>query len=313
MTLQCPIPKILLPIDSSEHSRRAIRFAGCLGAALGHSLTGITLLHVMAGGYISRHLSYVDFRAEEIIRSEAIKNIRQQYIQEQVMPFMDEGEKILRDSGVICEIEKLVLDGDPASEILRIVNERGFSTIIMGRRELSEIKGFLLGSITSKVVHSATKQSVYITGQKIPCPAFKILIPVDGSTHSLKGVKHAACLAGYFKNSITRITLLRVINIALYEQRLKEGIKPEEEAKKILTAAKGLLLGSGISEDIILTKVRTGRPAEEIQKEAEEGEYNLIIMGRKGRSALKDLLIGGVSSTVLERCHDQTIAIVSSE
>lgn len=53
-------------------------------------------------------------------------------------------------------------------------------------------------------------------------------------------------------------------------------------------------------------------PSEEILKEAEEGDYNLIIMGRKGSSAIKDLIIGGVSSTVLQRCHNPTVAIVSS-
>jgi nucleotide-binding universal stress UspA family protein len=36
-------------------------------------------------------------------------------------------------------------------------------------------------------------------------------------------------------------------------------------------------------------------------------------MGRKGRTALKDFLLGGVSSIVLHRCQNPTIAIVSSE
>ncbi len=74
--LQCPIPKILLPVDGSEYSRRALQFAGCLGASLGKSLSGITLLHVTAKGFLSR-------QGEEKISS-----------------FFDEGEKILRDAGI---------------------------------------------------------------------------------------------------------------------------------------------------------------------------------------------------------------------
>jgi len=50
-----------------------------------------------------------------------------------------------------------------------------------------------------------------------------------------------------------------------------------------------------------------------LQKEAEEDKNHLIIMGRKGRTAIKDLLLGGVSSTVLQRCRNSTVAIVSVE
>ncbi|HZV47702.1 MAG TPA: universal stress protein, partial [Thermodesulfovibrionales bacterium] len=63
---------------------------------------------------------------------------------------------------------------------------------------------------------------------------------------------------------------------------------------------------------LIETKVAIGKPAEEILKEADQGEVNLIVMGRKGRTALKDIMIGGVSSTVLQRSINPTIALVRS-
>jgi len=292
--LQCPIPKILLPVDGSEHSRRALQFAGCLGASLGKSLSGITLLHVTAKGFLSR-------QGEEKISS-----------------FFDEGEKILRDVGIEVEIEKLIAGGDPAQEIVRIADERNFSTIIIARRGISEIRGFLLGSVTNKVVHSASRQTVYIVGHRVlegeACLIPKILIPVDGSTYSMRGVEDAACLAAALKAHVSKITLLRVINLALYLKRVKEGIDPEEESRRIQDAAKKIFLQAGIPEELINTKISVGRePADEILKEAEEGYFNLIIMGRKGRSAIKDLILGGVSSAVLQHCQNPTVAIVSSE
>ena len=39
---------------------------------------------------------------------------------------------------------------------------------------------------------------------------------------------------------------------------------------------------------------------------------NLVIMGRKGRSVFKNLILGGVSSTVLQRCQNPIFAIASS-
>ena len=293
MKLHCPILKILLPVDGSEHFRRAVQFAGTLGVSLGKSLSGLALLHVAAKGYLSRHI-------EEKIRS-----------------FLDESEKILGDLGIEVKIEKLIVHGDPAREIVRIADERNFSTIIIARKGLSEIKGFLLGSVTNKVVHSAIGQTVYIVGHRVlkdkACLIPKILIPIDGSYYSMKGVESAACLAAELKAPVSRITLFRVINLEVYLKRVKEGIDPEEEARRILNEANEVFLQAGVPKDIVYTKITVGRkPADEILKEAEEGNYSLIIMGRKGRSTIKDLILGGVSSTVLHRCQDPTVAIVSS-
>jgi nucleotide-binding universal stress UspA family protein len=127
----------------------------------------------------------------------------------------------------------------------------------------------------------------------------------------MRGVEHVSCLAADLKAYMNRITPLRVINLALYMKRLGEGIDSVEEAKRILEEAKTVFLNAEVPEGLITTKVRFGSPADEILKEAEEGDYNLIIVGRKGRTAIKDLVLGGVSTTVLQRCQNPTIAIVS--
>ncbi|GBD95583.1 MAG TPA: universal stress protein [Nitrospirae bacterium] len=311
MAIICPIPKILLPVDESKHSGRAVEFTGCLGGLMGDSLSGITLLHVMEGSYVGEHTDYVDFRAEILKKSDTIKKFKDQHIEKDIRPFMDEWEKILRDSGIRIKIEKLILDGEPAHEIVRIADEGGFSTIIMSRRGHSETIG-----ITSAVVHAASRQTVYVIGYEVlkdkAFPVPSMLIPVDGSPYSMKGVEHAACLAGTLKGSIRGITLFRVINTALYKERVAKGEYPDMEAEQVLNAAKAVFLQAEVSEELITIKSRRGKPAEEILKEAEEGDYNLVIMGRKGRSTIKDLLLGGVSSTVLHRCQNPTVAIVSS-
>jgi len=316
MGKECPISTILLPIDGSEHSKRAVQFAGYIGASLRRCLTEVTLIRVITGRYMKSHMPYFDFRAEILRQSDAFSKFKQRHIETNIRPSLDEGENILVNMGIEARIEKLVVEGDPAHEIVRVADERTFSTIIIARRGLSEILSILLGSVTNKVVHSATRQTVYVVGQRIledaHCPVPKNLIPVDGSSYSMKGVEHAALLSQELKTSIDKITLLRVVNLAFYEKRLTEGIDPEAETKKIFEESKAIFFSKGFSEAIIAAKVRVGDPSEEIIKEAGEEDYNLIIMGRKGRTALKDIFLGGVSSTVLQRCQDPTIAIVSS-
>jgi nucleotide-binding universal stress UspA family protein len=317
MEIKFPYEKILLPIDGSEHSRRAVKFAGSLGISSGRQLSGITLLRVITGRYMKNYLPFFDFRAEILKQSDTFTNYKQRHIETNILPSLDECERILRDIGFEGQIDKVMLEGDPSQEIIRIADEENFSTIIMARRGISEFAGIILGSVTNKVVHSAIGQTVYIVGQKIPegkrCPITKVLIPLDGSSYSMKGVIHVASLFQELKDFIDNITLLKVINVAVYLKRLKEGIDSEEEAEKILSEAKEILLKVNIPEKIISTKVRVGDPSEEIIREAEENDYNLIIIGRKGRTALKDLILGGVSTTVFQRCQDTTITLVSSE
>lgn len=315
MKLQCPIPRILIPIDGSKHSMRAVKFAGSIGYTMGKSLSNITLLHVLTGGYISDHMANIDFRTEIIKESDLFKKIKQEFIEKNVNPFIEEAKAILKQTGVEASIESKILEGDPANVILKIAEENNYSAIIMGRRGLSLLKGIFLGSVTSKVLHKAKKQTVFIVGKKLfkdkVCPVPKILIPVDGSSYSFKGVEYVACLTAPFKELLMKVTLLRVINIALYTERLKMGIDPEEDSRNILSKAKGVFVDSDFPENIIEELVTIGDPVSEIIRVAENGGYNLIVLGRKGRGALKDLLIGGVSSSVVQRCQNQTVAVVN--
>jgi nucleotide-binding universal stress UspA family protein len=317
MKLQCPISKILLPTDGSKHSKRAVHFAGYLGKALGKSLQGIALLSVLTGRYMHRRMPYVDYRSEILKLSGTFTKFRERHVKQDIMPALDQGEKILRDIGIEQPIEKLIVDGDPAQEVVRIADEGNYTAIILARRGLSGIIGVLLGSITNKIVHSAIGQTIYVVGKKIPkdeqCPVSEILVPVDGSTYALKGVEHAACMVLALKKYIKKVELLRVINLAFYEKRLMEGIDLEEETRNILDEARSVLIDAGVSKRLISTQVRIGGPAEEIMKEAEKGSFNLIIMGRRGRTALKDFVLGGISSTVLQRCQNISVAIVSNK
>src|SRR4030066_2459970 len=227
MKLQCPIPKVLLPVDGSKHSKRAVQFAGYLGASMGSSLSDITLLHILTGGYLSRHMENIDFRTKVLVESEGFKRIRETHINQDIKPFLDEGEKLLRDSGIEATIEKLIREGEAANEIIKAADEGKFSTIIMARRGLSTLKGLFLGSVTGKVVHTANNQTVYIVGHRTlknkKCPIPRILIPVDGSSHSMRGGEHAACLTSAFAASLDSVTLLRVINPAFCGDIWKEG------------------------------------------------------------------------------------------
>lgn len=48
---------------------------------------------------------------------------------------------------------------------------------------------------------------------------------------------------------------------------------------------------------------KEGDPAEEIIKTAKEGEYNLIIVGYRGRSGIQEMIVGSTAANVIRYAH----------
>jgi nucleotide-binding universal stress UspA family protein len=65
------------------------------------------------------------------------------------------GAKRRAEERGVKTIETLVEHGDPADQIIRVVEREGADLIVMGRRGLGDLKGLLLGSVTHKVCQLA--------------------------------------------------------------------------------------------------------------------------------------------------------------
>ena len=128
----------------------------------------------------------------------------------------------------------------------------------------------------------------------------KILAPVDGSKTALKAIKQACKLLG--DREQFSVTLMSVHDdVALKHARGIVGSKAvdgylQELSDKDLASARKMLDKEGIKHDVV---IRTGHVAQEIVTLADQGSFDLIVMGNKGRGALRDLLIGSVAQRVL--------------
>lgn len=138
----------------------------------------------------------------------------------------------------------------------------------------------------------------------------KILVPIDFSEHA----NHAAWIAYSIARSMrASITL---IHIHIQENALRElvVIEPKELAefsdekfKNILLrivgdpSYKALQSAADSSEVNIEFESCTDSPADEICRYAEEKNVDLIVMGSRIHSTLKDLLLGNISSEVMHK------------
>jgi nucleotide-binding universal stress UspA family protein len=205
-------------------------------------------------------------------------------------------------------------EGKVSDEIVRLVREEAFSTIIMGRRGLSPLKAIILGSATRSVLSQAEQVTVYIAAQDLPPalrqPLFPILLPVDGSQYCLAAVRQAAALAQACREMEPSLTLLHVVDLDILGMKLQEGVQDlVKEGENILAGVRDILQNAGL-EGCWQAKLVSGPPAQAIVQHAEEGGYPLVMMGSKGHSALASLILGSVTNSVVHNISRTSVAVV---
>jgi nucleotide-binding universal stress UspA family protein len=313
-TIPYPITKILVPYDGSPSAQNALTLAAHLAIAGRQAVTGVTVLQVIGGSYLARHVQNVDLRVTRMDKDKDWQRIRQRYLEEDIRPLLAEAQKILQDLGVAAPIEVRILEGKVSDEIMRLARDENFSTIVMGRRGLSPLKALFLGSVTRSVLTQAQGVTVYVAAPEAifgaACPISPLLLPIDGSKYSLAAVRQAAALAQACKPLQPSLTLLHVVDIDLLGIRIRDEIKTlVDEGEACLAKARAILQEAGL-EGCWQEKLITGQPARAIVQEAEEGGYPLILMGSRGHSALASLLIGSVTSNVVPNVTGAAVGVV---
>ncbi|WP_077619188.1 universal stress protein [Bacillus sinesaloumensis] len=129
----------------------------------------------------------------------------------------------------------------------------------------------------------------------------RLLVPVDGSTHSIKALQFALKLA---VNGDSEIVLLNVQ--PSYNTPNVKRFVGSEQIKNYQNDESKLAFDCALHETKsysvpVETKLRIGDPSIEICAEAREHQATQIVMGFRGLGAIKRTVLGSVSYKVL---HD---------
>jgi nucleotide-binding universal stress UspA family protein len=123
-----------------------------------------------------------------------------------------------------------------------------------------------------------------------------ILVPIDDSDHAWDALNHA--LAQYAGQ---QITVLHVIDPLAGDYELDEpDATPTKRSERVRDRATERVTEVDGSTDFEFV-VAEGRPAHEILDYAEEADVDQIVIGNRGHSGLKKVLLGSVSETVVRR------------
>jgi nucleotide-binding universal stress UspA family protein len=137
-----PVKKIICPTDFSEASKEGLRAAEELARHFGADLF---LVHVIAPlPTIPGASAPTGFHIPSVLKE----------IQASAMKMLE--HLIKRDVSMRVRVEPVVLQGDPAREIVRVAEERSADLIIIASHGESGWQRFVSGSVAEKVVRLAT-------------------------------------------------------------------------------------------------------------------------------------------------------------
>jgi nucleotide-binding universal stress UspA family protein len=140
----------------------------------------------------------------------------------------------------------------------------------------------------------------------------RILVPVDFSPHASRALQYATTLATQYG---ARIELLHVIEDPVtsgaWSSEVYIANMPELLASLTANATRRLEeLKATLPASIVAdTEVIVGHPAATIPEHAQDGRFDLIVMGTHGRSGLSHLVMGSVAERVVRRAQCPVLTV----
>lgn len=264
-----PLSKVLLPVDFSERSAGAARYARLLAQ---RASCEVLLLHVLAP--LQFQLGPVEMAG---ITLPEVYREQWKLIQRELDAFRDS-----QMAGV--NSRTAVLEGDPATRIVETARAEQASAIVMPTHGYGPFRRFILGSNTAKVLHDA--DCPVWTGVHIadaphgPLELRHVLCAVDLGPQSANALTWADGLRRLFD---ARLTLLHVTAAVPEtanhsEEALRANLRwgAEKEMRRLLADA-------AIEADLA---IEAGEPAATICTAASRLNADVLVIGRGSASGV---------------------------
>jgi nucleotide-binding universal stress UspA family protein len=132
-------------------------------------------------------------------------------------------------------------------------------------------------------------------------PFEKILVAIDGSECSDRAFAKAVELAGLMHAQLTALAVEGPLPAYAATVGEVDEVKREKDSffRTLAEDARAEGERAGVEIDV---DVRPGHPAELISRVAQEGGYDLIVLGHRGHF-LRDRLLGSTADRVAEHAH----------
>ena len=260
-------PSVLCPIDFSESSRGALRYAGAVAAHFGARLTLLAVTDPLLQE--ADQIEGPSHLAEDTAR-ELERFFRQTFAE--------------RPPG-ISDVRLEVTSGKSAPEILRVARDHGCDLIVMSSHGATGFRKLFFGSTTERVLRETTVPVLVTSGhdrgpEKVEDVARlirRVLAPVDltaATPHQLdvaRGLAEAVHVPLLLLNVVEPVRAVATAQSRLGRVDAERRHRAERQLEEAIQS-----MPPSIKPEAL---VAYGEPAEEIAKVAADRDAGIIVMG----------------------------------
>ncbi len=136
----------------------------------------------------------------------------------------------------------------------------------------------------------------------------RILVPLDGSKNSVRGLDMAIHIARQSQGTITALSVKSVPGIYSLHPLGFLDLNSMTEVKKLLEDSKVRAAKKGIK---LVGKALAGDPGYDIARFANnaKNKIDLVVIGARGRSSAKEIFLGSTSNYVLHKSKKPVLIV----
>jgi nucleotide-binding universal stress UspA family protein len=284
---------VLVATDGSKYGRWELNWVATLPFI---EPPRVTALHV---------LDIASIRAPFLAQPVMAGNER--YIQEEIRRVEARSIKTIEDTAQLLASLNLMgavrkEQGAVAPTILKHSPKRD-GLLVVGSKGLDALDRFMLGSVSTNLIHHATCPVLVVKGEAAPLR--RIALATDGSAESGKALEFVLSTFQSDRSTGTdgqapiHVSVIHVIPSA-------KSSAAKKAAEKVIEQSARKLVKAGFNAEPVC---RFGSPADKIIKAAAKEHADLIVMGAKGLGAIARFLLGSVSTRVVQHAHCTVLVV----
>lgn len=282
--------KILVPVDFSDRSRKALEVSSKFAPVVGGKVTPFyshlpisELDEPYALGMSTK--MYKSFEDIESTLTKRVKELSKEVVEEQ---YLD---------------DPIVTMGNAAQSI--VDTSEDFDYIIMSSHGRTGFSRFLLGSVAEKVLRLSNIPVMIVENESNVEDFKKILVTTDFSDNATGAFQYALDIA---QRTGGTIDLLHVLSFDHLDDDQKDLSlrKIREERLKISMKEHFHSISDRVNSKVIITQ---GSPHEAIHNHVKDNDYHLIVMATVGRTGFNYLMMGSTTANVVRNVKNAVLSV----
>lgn len=212
---------------------------------------------------------------------------------------LDAEAQRLRDA-TGAQVHARLIEGHPVRGVEQVAGELGPLCVVVGARGSTPVHQMVIGTTAERLLRKST-HPLLVVRQPGGAPYRRVLVPLDFSAWSAAAFELALAVAPQ-----AHVVLMHTFTVPFEEKLRFAGVTPDtidlyrqKAREQALGNLQTVVDRSGLAPDRYSLCLMEGDAARLVVEQATERDCDLVVIGKHGKNAAEELLLGSVTKHVL--------------